>query len=211
MAQQKEVLKKEKETAEKIAARAYTQQYLADLLPAVFTSLRSHGYFYDSVERGQLPVAALPSCTTRTQLPFSNTGGHQCTPWTLLPPVAWYTTSFILYVKLLFWVFNLFFFIIFVVCFPDIETHFLPWLTDEVNNTLEKRFLARQMLDSKRRLYNIFRLRHSCVWFLQLPNLSAAVFRSICSIFSLSSAQTQRCLVTKYHITKQHNWWKTQR
>ncbi|KAG7222729.1 hypothetical protein INR49_026338 [Caranx melampygus] len=136
--QQKEVLKKEKETTEKIAARAYTQQYLADLLPAVFTSLRSHGYFYDSVER-------------------------------------------------------------------DIETHFLPWLMDEVNNTLEKRYLAREMLDSKGRLYNIFILRHSCVQFLQSPNLSAAVFLSICSILSLSSAQTQRCLATKYHNTKKHN------
>lgn len=51
IAQQKEVLQKEKETAEKIAARAYTQQYLADLVPAVFTSLRSHGYFYDPVEK----------------------------------------------------------------------------------------------------------------------------------------------------------------
>ncbi|XP_030260461.1 radial spoke head protein 3 homolog isoform X1 [Sparus aurata] len=50
-AQQREMLKKERETAEKIAARAYTQQYLADLLPAVFTSLRGHGYFYDPVEK----------------------------------------------------------------------------------------------------------------------------------------------------------------
>lgn len=50
IAQEKEVLKKEKETAEKIAARAYTQRYLAGLLPAVFTSLRSHGFFYDSVQ-----------------------------------------------------------------------------------------------------------------------------------------------------------------
>ncbi|KAF3850030.1 hypothetical protein F7725_019749 [Dissostichus mawsoni] len=51
VAQQKEVLRKEREVAEKIAARAFTQQYLADLLPAVFTSLRSHGYFYDPVEK----------------------------------------------------------------------------------------------------------------------------------------------------------------
>uniref|UniRef100_UPI0037E89CEF radial spoke head protein 3 homolog n=1 Tax=Semicossyphus pulcher TaxID=241346 RepID=UPI0037E89CEF len=51
IAQQKEALKKERETAEKIAARGYTQQYLADLFPAVFTSLRSNGYFYDPVEK----------------------------------------------------------------------------------------------------------------------------------------------------------------
>ncbi|KAM4522770.1 radial spoke head protein 3 homolog [Odontesthes bonariensis] len=81
IAQQKEVLKKEKETAEKIAARAYTQQYLANLLPAVFTSLRSHGYFYDPVEK-------------------------------------------------------------------DIETNFLPWLMAEVNNNLEKRYTAREVLDT---------------------------------------------------------------
>ncbi|XP_072218440.1 radial spoke head protein 3 homolog [Leuresthes tenuis] len=81
IAQQKEILKKEKETAEKIAARAYTQQYLAGLLPAVFTSLRSHGYFYDPVQK-------------------------------------------------------------------DIETNFFPWLMAEVNNNLEKRYTAREMLDN---------------------------------------------------------------
>ncbi|XP_031178420.1 radial spoke head protein 3 homolog [Sander lucioperca] len=81
IAQQKEVLKKEKETAEKIAARAYTQQYLSDLLPAVFTSLRSHGYFYDPVEK-------------------------------------------------------------------DIENNFFPWLMAEVNNSLEKRYTARELLDT---------------------------------------------------------------
>nr|XP_020459747.1 radial spoke head protein 3 homolog [Monopterus albus] len=81
IAEQKEVLKKQRETAEKIAARAYTQQYLADLLPVVFTSLRSHGYFYDPVER-------------------------------------------------------------------DIETNFFPWLMAEVNNSLDKRYVARELLDN---------------------------------------------------------------
>ncbi|XP_034756837.1 radial spoke head protein 3 homolog [Etheostoma cragini] len=81
IAQQKEVLKKEKETAEKIAARAYTQQYLADLLPAAFASLRSHGFFYDPVEK-------------------------------------------------------------------DIENNFFPWLMVEVNNSLEKRYAARGLLDA---------------------------------------------------------------
>ncbi|XP_017267352.1 radial spoke head protein 3 homolog [Kryptolebias marmoratus] len=51
IAQQKEVLKKERETAEKVAALVYTQQYLSSLLPAVFGSLRDHGYFYDPVEK----------------------------------------------------------------------------------------------------------------------------------------------------------------
>ena len=60
MAQQREVLEREKETAEKIAARAFAQQYLADLLPSVYTTLRDHGYFYDPVERGRLPHPSPP-------------------------------------------------------------------------------------------------------------------------------------------------------
>ncbi|ESO85775.1 hypothetical protein LOTGIDRAFT_130261 [Lottia gigantea] len=51
MKQQHEVLKKEKETAEKIAARAFAQSYLADLVPSVFGTLADNGYFYDPVER----------------------------------------------------------------------------------------------------------------------------------------------------------------
>ncbi|CAJ1077069.1 radial spoke head protein 3 homolog [Xyrichtys novacula] len=81
ISQQKEALRKERETAEKIAARAYTQQYLADLFPSVFSSLRDHGFFYDPVEK-------------------------------------------------------------------DVETHFLPWLMDEVNNRLEQRSAARELLDN---------------------------------------------------------------
>ncbi|KAM4600364.1 radial spoke head protein 3 homolog [Polymixia lowei] len=80
IAQQREVLEKERETAEKVAARAFAQRYLADLLPSVYTSLRDHGYFYDPVEK-------------------------------------------------------------------DIETHFFPWLMAEVNNNLEKRCVARGVLD----------------------------------------------------------------
>ncbi|KAM9461239.1 radial spoke head protein 3 homolog isoform 1-T2 [Clarias gariepinus] len=57
--QQRSVLKKERETAEKIAARTFTQHYLADLLPSVYAKLRDHGYFYDPVlrdiETGFLP------------------------------------------------------------------------------------------------------------------------------------------------------------
>jgi hypothetical protein len=54
MKQQREVLRKEKETAEKIAARAFAQSYLADLVPSVFGTLSDNGYFFDPVERGQL-------------------------------------------------------------------------------------------------------------------------------------------------------------
>ncbi|MBN3309619.1 RSPH3 protein, partial [Amia calva] len=49
--QQREILRLEKETAEKIAARAFAQHYLADLLPSVYTTLRDNGYFYNPVER----------------------------------------------------------------------------------------------------------------------------------------------------------------
>nr|XP_057933856.1 radial spoke head protein 3 homolog [Doryrhamphus excisus] len=51
IAQQRETVRKEKETAEMIAARACAQQFLSKLFPAVFASLRRHGYFYDPVER----------------------------------------------------------------------------------------------------------------------------------------------------------------
>nr|XP_056700642.1 radial spoke head protein 3 homolog B-like [Euleptes europaea] len=57
--QQMEILMMEKETAEKIAARAFAQRYLSDLIPSVFGSLRDSGYFFDPVERdietGYLP------------------------------------------------------------------------------------------------------------------------------------------------------------
>lgn len=49
--QQLQVLQKEKETSEKIAARAFAQRYLSDLIPSVFGNLRDSGYFFDPVER----------------------------------------------------------------------------------------------------------------------------------------------------------------
>ncbi|KAK3098471.1 hypothetical protein FSP39_019766 [Pinctada imbricata] len=51
MKQQREIAKKEKETSDKIAARAFAQSYLADLVPTVFGTLSDNGYFYDPVER----------------------------------------------------------------------------------------------------------------------------------------------------------------
>nr|KAF6463009.1 radial spoke head 3 [Molossus molossus] len=49
--QQWEVTHKHKETSQKIASRAFSQRYLSDLLPSVFDSLRTAGYFFDPVER----------------------------------------------------------------------------------------------------------------------------------------------------------------
>eukprot|EP00051_Salpingoeca_urceolata_P004372 m.64538 g.64538 ORF g.64538 m.64538 type:complete len:473 (-) comp13599_c0_seq1:181-1599(-) len=51
MRQQKEALAKEKETAEKIAARAFAQSYLSEIVPSVFGSLKDGGFFYDEQER----------------------------------------------------------------------------------------------------------------------------------------------------------------
>ena len=50
--QQRRALMKEKETAEKVSARAFAQSYLSDLVPAVFTRLSNGGFFYDPIERG---------------------------------------------------------------------------------------------------------------------------------------------------------------
>ena len=49
--QAREVLKLERETAVKVAARAFAMNYLTDLIPTVFDTLRSYGYFFDPVEK----------------------------------------------------------------------------------------------------------------------------------------------------------------
>ncbi|XP_074025079.1 radial spoke head protein 3 homolog [Numenius arquata] len=49
--QHMQMLQKQKETTEKIAARAFAQRYLSDLIPAVFNNLRDSGFFYDPIER----------------------------------------------------------------------------------------------------------------------------------------------------------------
>lgn len=51
MKQAADVLRMEKETAEKLAAKAFAKNYLADLVPSVFNNLRENGYFYDPVHR----------------------------------------------------------------------------------------------------------------------------------------------------------------
>lgn len=51
MQQQREALMKEKETAEKVAARAFAHSYLSDLVPAVFSNLSNKGFFYDPIQR----------------------------------------------------------------------------------------------------------------------------------------------------------------
>lgn len=51
MAEQIRILKEKQEASEKIAARAFAQSYLRDLIPSVFESLSTNGYFHDIVEK----------------------------------------------------------------------------------------------------------------------------------------------------------------
>ncbi|PWA27414.1 hypothetical protein CCH79_00000474, partial [Gambusia affinis] len=108
VAQQREVLKKEQETAEKIAARVFSQQYLAGLLPAVFTALRNHGYFYDPVEKGE-PLQLSLFYQKRALLLYECLRGG-------------FSVAYI-------------------------SVNFIPWLIGEVNNQLDKRYAAREVLD----------------------------------------------------------------
>jgi len=57
MKEQAEAVRKEKETADKIAARAFAHSYMADLIPSVFGNLTNNGYFYDAVERGKYNIS----------------------------------------------------------------------------------------------------------------------------------------------------------
>ena len=45
-------MKNERETAAKMAARAFAQSYLEDLVPSVFGLLVEQGFFFDAAERG---------------------------------------------------------------------------------------------------------------------------------------------------------------
>ncbi|KAJ3111867.1 Radial spoke head protein 3 [Phlyctochytrium bullatum] len=51
LAEQIRILKEKQEAAEKVAARAFAQAYLANLVPSVLDNLSTNGYFYDAVEK----------------------------------------------------------------------------------------------------------------------------------------------------------------
>ena len=57
--QLREVRELEKQTADKLAAKAFSLAYLNDLVPAVYGTLADAGYFYDPVER-ELERSFLP-------------------------------------------------------------------------------------------------------------------------------------------------------
>lgn len=59
MKQAADVLRLERETAEKLAAKAFAKSYLSDLVPSVFNNLRENGYFYDPVQR-DLEIGFMP-------------------------------------------------------------------------------------------------------------------------------------------------------
>ena len=65
MKQAADVLRLEKETAEKLAAKAFAKSYLADLVPSVFNNLRENGYFFDPVHR-DLEVGFMPWLLNQT-------------------------------------------------------------------------------------------------------------------------------------------------
>jgi len=52
-------MKNERETADKMAARAFAQSYLDDLVPSVFSLLVEQGFFFDAAERGLYNVSSL--------------------------------------------------------------------------------------------------------------------------------------------------------
>ncbi|NXU51390.1 RSPH3 protein, partial [Turnix velox] len=64
--QHMKMLQKQKETTEKIAARAFAKRYLADLVPSVFSSLHDSGFFYDPIER-DIEMEFLPWLMTEVE------------------------------------------------------------------------------------------------------------------------------------------------
>ncbi|KAM9382167.1 radial spoke head protein 3 homolog [Phaethornis superciliosus] len=64
--QHMQMLQKQKETTEKIAARAFAQHYLSDLIPAVLSNLRESGLFYDPIQR-DIEIEFLPWLMTEVE------------------------------------------------------------------------------------------------------------------------------------------------
>lgn len=58
--------KEKQEAAEKIAARAFAQSYLSNLVPSVLDNLQNNGYFYDVVEK-EIETNFLPWLTTNVE------------------------------------------------------------------------------------------------------------------------------------------------
>ncbi|XP_058028053.1 radial spoke head protein 3 homolog [Ahaetulla prasina] len=67
MAKQYEIEAKRETVSKKVAAQAFSFQYLADLIPSVFFSLRNQGFFYDEVQR-DIEKGFLPYVMDRVEL-----------------------------------------------------------------------------------------------------------------------------------------------
>lgn len=59
MAQRRQALEQEQDTEAKVAASALAQNYLADMVPAVFSNLRQKGFFFNGIER-DIETAFMP-------------------------------------------------------------------------------------------------------------------------------------------------------
>lgn len=66
LAEQIRILREKHEMAEKIAARAFAQSYLRNLVPNVFESLTTNGFFYDNVEK-EVETTFLPWLETELE------------------------------------------------------------------------------------------------------------------------------------------------
>ncbi|KAJ7342147.1 hypothetical protein JRQ81_009177 [Phrynocephalus forsythii] len=51
MQQQTSTQDNQSEVCEKVAARAFTVQYMSNLIPSALSSLQNKGFFYDNVQR----------------------------------------------------------------------------------------------------------------------------------------------------------------
>lgn len=78
MKQQRAALLKEKETADKVASRAFAQSYLSDLVPSVFSTLSQNGFFYDPVERGTVLPAFNFLCSNFVHLATQRWRAFSC-------------------------------------------------------------------------------------------------------------------------------------
>ena len=123
--QQAEVARQEREASAKIAARAFSQTYLSGLVPSVFSALNDGGYFYDPQERGSMGaclcvcVCVWLASTVYVYTPAPLSLSHTHTLALVHPrPCA------------------------------EVESQFMPWLMDGVEDKLRKHDRARRLLDS---------------------------------------------------------------
>ncbi|XP_034283157.1 radial spoke head protein 3 homolog [Pantherophis guttatus] len=72
MAKQHEIKAKRETVSKKVAAQAFSFQYLADLFPSAFFNLRSQGFFYDEVQR-DIEKGFLPYVMGRVELRLQKT------------------------------------------------------------------------------------------------------------------------------------------